>query len=336
MTATKLTSLFLVLLCCFYANAQTSNWNAAFESTRCIAVPARQDTDQAVPAFNAFVRVLGKPSNRPVVLIHGTSASHNYWIGVAEILSSKYFVIMPDLRGHGQSQSTPTATGFRYTLEVFSKDILAVLDGIGEQRPVVFGGISIGAGIGITFAANFPERTSRLVSVSGAAHFRCADNAQPNCPPPGFTGIGTTPITLLPEDVASGCDVTNARAKIAQNRNVSGVAVGSLVAHAQTVNQTALLSAIRAPTLIIHGLADPTLSAAAAQVLRAGISNSVRADFVNRGHLLPITAKDDVAKLMIDFAQGTIFPDATRVLDDDCQIAERVAPEASFQQCSAI
>jgi pimeloyl-ACP methyl ester carboxylesterase len=326
---------FLVLLgCC--ARAQTSNWNAAFESTRCVAVPARQDSDQAVPAFNAFVRVLGKPVNPPVVLIHGTSASHNYWIGVAEILSSKYFVILPDLRGHGQSQSTPTNTGFRYTLEVFAKDIAAVLDGIGEHRPVVYGGISIGAGIGITFAANFPGRTARLVSVSGAAQFRCADNTLPNCPPPGFTGVATTPITLLPEDVASGCNVNAARDKIQQNRAVSGVAVGSLVAHAQTVNQTALLATIRAPTLIVHGLADPTLSAAAAEALHAGIVNSVRADFVNRGHLLPITAKDDMAKLIGDFAQGTVFPQFTRVLDDGCQIAERVAPEASFGQCAAI
>lgn len=318
------------------------NWNRGQIRTRCVAVPARNDGAQDVPAANFFVRTAGDyRSKDPVyVLIHGTSASHNYWLRSGLLLSRTGFVVMIDLRGHGQTQVTPTnGTGFRYTYEVFADDVEAILKQlIGAEKRVVFAGISIGGSIGIRLATRYPARVEKLVTVSAAPQFRCADFPNLACKP-YLTGIATDRDTLLPEDGLSGCNVSLARAKIDQNRqaNTSGVAVSSLIANSQTVDLTPILSQVRCPTLVMHGLGDRTLGVGAADAIATGVLQASRVDFVNRGHLLPITSPTDVANMIMRFAQSASFPRQQIVFDiGRCDVAPEVAPEASFAKCPSV
>ncbi|MGA2743750.1 MAG: alpha/beta fold hydrolase, partial [Candidatus Sulfotelmatobacter sp.] len=39
----------------------------------------------------------------PVVLLHPFPVNHEFWLPVADVLSTRYRVILPDLRGHGES-----------------------------------------------------------------------------------------------------------------------------------------------------------------------------------------------------------------------------------------
>ena len=121
-----------------------------------------------------------------------------------------------------------------------------------------------------------------------------------------------------------------------QNRAYSGVAVASLVRYAQTTDQTPLLSKVKCPTLIAPGLGDGTNGVEAADALHKGIANSVRVDFVNRGHLFPVTAYEQVAEQMLNFVESKHMPEFTRVLDTGCQIAAEVAPEANTVACPNI
>lgn len=331
------------------------NWNPATIKTECVAIPARNDSLQFVPATNIFIRTAGicKPGEPVGVFLHGTSASESYCRSTAYMVSRKYCVILMDERGHGRSPVTPATVpydgGFRYTYEAFADDVKAVLDAKNITEKIFFVGISIGGSIGLQFAAKYPEKMHSLVPISTAPLFRCADGtingSIPTCAPtqPGglvswLTGTPTTPTTMLPEDKLSGCNVDVARAKIDQNRadNTSGVAVTSLLTYSQRVDQTDLLPKIKAPTLIIHGLADSTLGVSAAEALHKGIVNSVRLDFVNRGHLLPITSYVDVANNIIRFVQGHTFPEISRVIDRGCTIDPEVAPEVNFAKCPSV
>src|SRR5258708_12739908 len=60
-------------------------------------------TFQRVKSGDAEIvyRVLGE--GPPVVLLHPFPANHEFWLPVAEALSGRYRVILPDLRGHGES-----------------------------------------------------------------------------------------------------------------------------------------------------------------------------------------------------------------------------------------
>lgn len=337
------------------AYADNGVGNSLWMQTMCVAVPARTDSTQFVPAANLFVRTQGKfvASEPAWVLIHGTSASENYWRGVANVLARSYHVVSITLRGHYLSQITPAtspssaAEPFRYTYEVFADDVKAVIDSLGITHPIYYGGLSIGSSIGIQLANKYPGLIERLVLVSGAPLFRCDDlgtngtsgtcvTSSPGVMYPWLTGVATTGITMYPEDVLSGCNVTAARAKVDQNRAYSGVAVASLVRYAQTTDQTALLPTVKCPTLIAPGLGDITNGVQAADVLHEGIVNSVRADFVNRGHLFPVTAYEDLSEQMLNFVATNQLAEYTRVLDTGCQIATAVAPEVGLDPCPAI
>lgn len=75
----------------------------------------------------------------PVVLLHPFPAHHEFWNPVAETLAARYRVILPDLRGHGESGVGEGPA----TMEKHAADILGVMDDAGVGRaPMV--GVSIG------------------------------------------------------------------------------------------------------------------------------------------------------------------------------------------------
>jgi pimeloyl-ACP methyl ester carboxylesterase len=102
----------------------------------------------------------------PLVLIHGWSCESRYWdeFGYVAKLSSDFKVIVPDLRGHGES-GTPTNRDF--TDQAFASDVIAVLDHLGIDAAHVFG-YSLGGWIVFELAANFTSRVRR--AIVGGAH----------------------------------------------------------------------------------------------------------------------------------------------------------------------
>jgi pimeloyl-ACP methyl ester carboxylesterase len=60
----------------------------------------------------------------PVVLLHPFPATHDFWLPVAQGLSSRYRVILPDLRGHGDSGAGEGPA----TMEKHAADVAMVLD----------------------------------------------------------------------------------------------------------------------------------------------------------------------------------------------------------------
>lgn len=74
-----------------------------------------------------------------VVLLHPMPCDHRFWLGVAEVLAAKYRVIVPDLRGHGQSEAGEGPI----TMEQLGADIERLLDELQIQR-ALFAGCSIG------------------------------------------------------------------------------------------------------------------------------------------------------------------------------------------------
>jgi pimeloyl-ACP methyl ester carboxylesterase len=112
----------------------------------------------------AFIHVGSGP---PLLLIHGIGDSADSWLDVIPALAKSHTVIAPDLLGHGDSDK-PRAD---YSLAAYAnamRDLLSVLD---IERVTVVGH-SLGGGVGMQFAYQFPERCERLVLVStgGVSH----------------------------------------------------------------------------------------------------------------------------------------------------------------------
>src|SRR3954449_4425157 len=105
----------------------------------------------------AFVRAGSGP---PLLLLHGIGNTAQTWAGVMGRLAESHTVIAPDLLGHGDSDK-PRGD---YSIAAYAngmRDLMSVLDI--EQATVV--GHSLGGGIALQFAYQFPERCERLALV---------------------------------------------------------------------------------------------------------------------------------------------------------------------------
>jgi 3-oxoadipate enol-lactonase len=99
-------------------------------------------------------------SGDPVVLIHGLSLDRRMWDAQFETLAVDHQVIRYDMIGHGLSSG---ATGSVRSWENL-RDLLDFLDV--DRAHIV--GLSMGAGVAVDFALEFPEMTTSLVAMDGA------------------------------------------------------------------------------------------------------------------------------------------------------------------------
>lgn len=109
-----------------------------------------------------------------VVLIHGYGADLRLWDAQVSALASAGFrVIRYDVRGHGRSLIPPGG----YTYENYAADLRDLLDRINVERPANESlgveaahlvGLSMGGGIALQFALDFPERVISLTLVDSA------------------------------------------------------------------------------------------------------------------------------------------------------------------------
>lgn len=96
-----------------------------------------------------------------LVLIHGIAGSSATWGDVLPALAERYTVVAPDLLGHGQS-AKPRGD---YSLGAYASGIRDLLGVLGHDRGTIVGH-SLGGGVAMQFAYQFPERCERMVLVS--------------------------------------------------------------------------------------------------------------------------------------------------------------------------
>lgn len=100
-------------------------------------------------------RVLGE--GPPVVLLHPFPANHEFWLPVAQALSTRFRLILPDLRGHGDSGAGEGPA----TMERHAADIFHVMDDADIGRaPLV--GVSIGGYASFEFWRRHRGRVAAL------------------------------------------------------------------------------------------------------------------------------------------------------------------------------
>lgn len=108
-------------------------------------------------------RETGDPAGPAVVLIHGGRDHGRTWDPVAQDLSRDWRVIIPDLRGHGDSDHSSDG---HYPMDAFVADLDALIEGLSLAK-VRLVGHSLGGNIALRYAGICPERVERLVAIEG-------------------------------------------------------------------------------------------------------------------------------------------------------------------------
>jgi pimeloyl-ACP methyl ester carboxylesterase len=126
-------------------------------------VTAAQEAAQVHEAVlhGHHIRYRAMGSGPVIVLVHGLTGTSATWAGVLPSLAEHFTVIAPDLLGHGQS-AKPRGD---YSLGAYASGIRDLMLWLGHDR-ATFVGHSLGGGVAMQLAYQFPERCERLVLVS--------------------------------------------------------------------------------------------------------------------------------------------------------------------------
>ena len=216
-------------------------------------------------------------------------------------------VIMFDKRGTGLSDRVPD--DHLPTLEERSDDIRVVLDAVGSERSVVYGGFH-GAPLAIVFAATQPERTQSLILVDSQARVvRTTDH------PWGLTPELAERTTELMEQRWGGsymlrfsnpsrADEPETREWWAtmQRMSASPAAAMTLWRMAMATDVSEVLPIIRVPTLVVHHSDNRLMEVGCGRYVASHIPG---ARFVEvPGGDLVLTGADDILDLIEEFVTG--------------------------------
>jgi len=97
----------------------------------------------------------GRKNDDTIVLLHGFCGSSHYWHKMCSRLSDNYRLIMPQLRGHGET-SVPNGI---YTMETMADDIAALMNELQIGKAVMLGH-SLGGYVTLAFADSYEDRLS--------------------------------------------------------------------------------------------------------------------------------------------------------------------------------
>ena len=100
-------------------------------------------------------------TGRPMILLHGGLGSGEMFAPIMPLLAEHHDVITPDLQGHGRTADIDRPIDAR----LMADDIAALIDQLGLDNPDVVG-YSLGGGVALQTAVNYPNKIRRLVAAS--------------------------------------------------------------------------------------------------------------------------------------------------------------------------
>jgi haloacetate dehalogenase len=115
-----------------------------------------------VDTGEATLRVRRGGSGPPLLLLHGHPQTHAMWHSVAPRLARDFTVVVPDLRGYGDSSKPPTTPDHEpYSKRAMARDQIALMRHYGFERFSI-AGHDRGGRVAYRLALDHPERVERL------------------------------------------------------------------------------------------------------------------------------------------------------------------------------
>lgn len=255
-----------------------------------------------------------------LLLVHGMAGSWETWRHVMPALAERFTVLAPDLRGQGDSDK-PRGD---YSLGAHANTLRDLLDALGHERASIVGQ-SLGGGVAMQFAYQFPERCERLVLVDSGGLGREITFYLRLLTVPGFesifpvfctprlrnagtrvaswlarAGVRSTPARQeIWRSYASLADVANRRAFFRSLHEVvdfGGQAVSA---------QSRLWRTAQLPTLIVWGSRDPFIPVSHAFAAHEAIPGSRLEIFEGVGHYPHCEAPERFVEVLVDFIAST-------------------------------
>jgi len=248
-----------------------------------------------------------------VVLVHGLGGFAENWVHNVDALAEQHRVYVPDLVGFGRSDKTPLIHDMN-VLEKFISDFMETMNI--EKASLV--GNSLGGGLVLQFALDYPEKVEKLVLADNAGMGRDVIPDYKICSLPVLGELLTRPslkstARLWKEIVYDTALITPALVNLAYGFIRQPGAKKALLAALRTginlggqrANLVNLLlnrlNTMTAPTLVVWGRQDRIIPVAHAQVAIAKIPGARLEIFDRCGHMPQLEHPDRFNRLVLDF-----------------------------------
>lgn len=240
--------------------------------------------------------------NGPVVMFaHSLGSDCSIWEAQKSALAGRHTALAYDLRGHGQTTTTPGA----YSFDLLAADAVALLDAL-KIDTASFVGISLGGMIGQAVALAAPERIEKLV----LADTTCAYPPEAQAAWPErirqIEASGLEPLAaptlerwFTPAYRAAHPDVVARIGAIIRATPVAGY-VGCCHAIA-ALDFTARLKSLHMPAMVIVGDSDPGIPLPLAQALADAIPGARLQVIANAAHLSNMEQAAAFNTLLLNF-----------------------------------
>jgi pimeloyl-ACP methyl ester carboxylesterase len=246
-----------------------------------------------------------------IVLIAGLAGSGDVWFRQIPALSRMYSVVTFDNRGSGRSDKPDIP----YTMKIYARDTMALLDNLGIDRAHIFG-ISMGGMIAQEFALNYQERVISLIlgcTSCGGDGFVLPDGKTlefllnrryMNQQGPEERIREMLVYSFTREFIRSRTDIVEQYVAIKLANWPKPRSFFKQIEAVMTHDTCDRLSQIRVPTLVISGSADKQIPVKNSEILAAGIPDAELVILSDTGHGFVIEAADQVNEAVIDFLKS--------------------------------
>lgn len=216
-----------------------------------------------------------------LVLLHGYPLDHSIWQPLVPLLENDFDLILPDLRGFGQS----SALAFDYSIDDMAADVAGLLAHLDVPNAYI-GGHSMGGYVSLAFARQFPALTLGLALVASqtladppdrrAGRYATARQVAEE-------GLGFVAASIT-EKLTGDATLQTSIARLIAEQRPQGV-IGALKAMAERPDSSQFLGAFPGPVVLVHSQGDALIPIERAREAKSAYPRAYLVEIPGGGHL---------------------------------------------------
>ena len=261
---------------------------------------------QRIKSGDAEIAYWALGDGAPIVLLHPFPANHEFWQPVAQTLATRYRVILPDLRGHGESEVGEGPAN----MAKHAADISRVMDDADIGRAPLIG-VSIG---GYALFELWRKNRGRIAALGLCNTKAPADNAEARAgrlqAANDVLERGTEPFfeSMIPRLLGKTTretrpDLVDGALRMMRQMSPADVAQVQR-GMAERPDSVETLKTINVPTLLVTGDEDSLTGVNEAELMRQHIAGSQLKVIPKAGHYSPWERSDAASILLRQFLDG--------------------------------
>ncbi len=232
----------------------------------------------------------------PLVLVHGFPLDHTSWNETTPFLENEFNIILPDLRGFGQSTTVETP----YSISDMADDIAGLLDHLGIERAAL-AGHSMGGYVALAFAKKYPQRMSGLGLVSSQAAADAPERKEgryKTAADVAEKGVGVVVESMTPKLSVDGRVQAFVRG-VMEQQSKSAV-MGALKAMAEREDFLSFLSHLTFAKhiVLIHGDADVLIPIDRSKEIKTAVPSAQFVELQGAGHMPMMEFAKEIAEAL--------------------------------------